>query len=87
MSELTLAQAKYKALVPDLTGVATNAVTDKSVGVAFSGLVTHSALNNAAKVIADRIEAELTGRTRAASRSSWSHRRPTCSPVICCRLR
>ena len=61
MSELTLTQARYKALVPDLTGVATNAVTDKSAGVAFSGLVTHSALNNAAKDIADRIAAKLTG--------------------------
>ncbi len=60
-SELTLTQARYKALVPDLTGVTTNAVTDKSAGVAFSGLVTHSALNNAAKVIADRIAAKLTG--------------------------
>ena len=64
MSELTLTQARYKALVPDLTGVATNAVTDKSAGVAFSGLVTHSALNNAAKVIADRIAAKLPARTR-----------------------
>ena len=60
-SELTLTQARYKALVPDLTGVATNAVTDKSAGVAFSGLVTHLALNHAAKVIADRIAAKLTG--------------------------
>jgi hypothetical protein len=62
MSELTLTQARYKALVPDLTGVATNAVTDKSVGVAFSGLVTHSALNHAAKVIAYRIVKALTDR-------------------------
>ena len=60
MSELTLTQARYKALVPDLTGVATNAVTDKSVGVAFSGLVTHSALNHAAKIIANRVAAGLT---------------------------
>jgi hypothetical protein len=29
-SELTLTQARYKALVPDLTGVVTNAVADKS---------------------------------------------------------
>jgi hypothetical protein len=60
MSELTLTQARYKALVPDLTGVATNAVTDKSVGVAFSGLVTHAALNHAAEVIANRIAKALT---------------------------
>ena len=60
-SALTLAQTRYKALVPDLTGVATNAVTDKSAGVAFSGLVTHSALNHAAEVIANRIAAVLTG--------------------------
>jgi hypothetical protein len=59
-SALTLAQTRYKALVPDLTGVATNAVTDKSAGVAFSGLVTHSALNHAAKVIANRIATVLT---------------------------
>ena len=59
MSELTLTQARYKALVPDLTGVATNAVTDKSAGVAFSGLVTHSALNHAAKVIANQIADKL----------------------------
>ena len=37
-SALSLAQTKYKSLVPDLTGVATNAVDDKSTGVAFSGL-------------------------------------------------
>ena len=61
MSELTLTQARYKALVPDLTGVATNVVTDKSVGVAFSGLVTHSALNHAAEDIANRIATVLTG--------------------------
>lgn len=63
-STLTLAQTRYKALVPDLTGVATNAVTDKSAGVAFSGLVTHSALNHAARVIANRIAAVLTGPDR-----------------------
>ena len=61
MSELTFTQARYKALVPDLTGVATNAVADKSAGVAFSGLVTHSALNHAAEVIANRIATVLTG--------------------------
>ena len=62
MSELTLTQARYKALIPDLTGVATNVVTDKSVGVAFSGLVTHSALNHAAEDIANRIADVLHGR-------------------------
>ena len=62
MSELTLSQARYKALVPDLTGVATNVVTDKSVGVAFSGLVTHLALNHAAEDIANRIADVLRGR-------------------------
>jgi hypothetical protein len=64
-SALTLAQTKYKSLVPDLTGVATNAVTDKSAGVAFSGLVTYSALNHAAEIVASRIAAVLTGRQPA----------------------
>ena len=54
-SALSLAQTKYKSLVPDLTGVATNAVDDKSTGVAFSGLVTYSALNHAAEIIANRV--------------------------------
>jgi hypothetical protein len=45
ISALQLAQAKYKPLVPDLIGVATNAIDDKSSDVAFSGLVTYSALN------------------------------------------
>ena len=35
MSELTLTQARYKALVPDLTGVATNVVTDKGIRPAW----------------------------------------------------
>lgn len=52
---LTLAQAKYKSLVPDFTGVAMNSVTDSSTGVAFSGLVTYSALNHAAQIVANRI--------------------------------
>src|ERR1700689_666856 len=51
--------AKYKSLVPDLTGVATNTVTDNSTSVAFSGLVTYSALHHAAEIIADRIEPVL----------------------------
>jgi hypothetical protein len=59
-SALTLAQTKYKSLVPDLTGVATNAVDDKSTGVAFSGLVTYSALNHAAEIIANRISNVLS---------------------------
>lgn len=54
-SALTLAQTRYKSLVPDLTGVATNAVDDKSTGVVFSGLVTYSALNHAAEIISSRI--------------------------------
>ena len=68
-SALTLAQTKYKSLVPDLTGVATNAVTDKSSGVAFSGLVTYSALNHAAEVVASRVSAALSepGRTGRAA--------------------
>jgi trimeric autotransporter adhesin len=68
-SALTLAQTKYKSLVPDLTGVATNAVTDKSSGVAFSGLVTYSALNHAAEIIASRVSAALSepGRTGRAA--------------------
>lgn len=58
-SALQLAQAKYKSLVPDLTGVATNVVTDKSADVAFSGLVTYSALIHAAEVVAYRISTAL----------------------------
>lgn len=54
-SALTLAQNKYKALVPDLTKAATSTVDDKSTGVAFSGLVTYSALYHAAEIIANRI--------------------------------
>ena len=53
-SALTLAQNRYKSLIPDLTGVSANAVDDKSTGVAFSGLVTYSALHHAAEIIADR---------------------------------
>jgi hypothetical protein len=64
-SALTLAQTKYKSLVPDLTGVATSTVTDKSSGVAFSGLVTYSALNHAAEVVAGRVSAALTEPGRA----------------------
>ena len=60
-SALTLAQTQYKSLVPDLTGVSANAVTDKSAGVAFSGLVTYSALNHAAEMIASRVSAVLGG--------------------------
>jgi hypothetical protein len=56
---LQFAQAKYKSLVPDLTGVALNAVNDKSAEVAFSGLVTYSALNHAAEVVAYRISTAL----------------------------
>lgn len=51
---------KYKSLVPDLSGTATNTVTDNSTGAAFSGLVTYSALNHAAELIADRIGDVLT---------------------------
>jgi len=58
-SALTLAQTKYKSLVPDLTSVATNTVDDKSAGVAFSGLVTYSALHHAAEIVASRISAVL----------------------------
>jgi hypothetical protein len=58
-SALTLAQTKYKSLVPDLTSVATDAVHDTSTGVAFSGLVTYSALNHAAEIVADRISDAL----------------------------
>jgi hypothetical protein len=58
-SALALSQAKYKLLVPDLTGVATDIVDDKSTDVAFSGLVTYSALNKAADDIADRIAVKL----------------------------
>jgi hypothetical protein len=59
-SALTLAQTKYKSLVPDLTGVATNAVDDKSTSVAYSGLVTYSALKHAAEIIASAISAALS---------------------------
>jgi hypothetical protein len=58
-SALTLAQTKYKALVPDFSTVATNVVDDKSTGVGFSGLVTYAALNHAAETVADRIVAAL----------------------------
>jgi hypothetical protein len=64
-SALTLAQTKYKSLVPDLTGVATNTVDDKSTGVAFSGLVTYSALNHATEIIASRISAVLGNTAQA----------------------
>jgi hypothetical protein len=47
-SALTLAQSKYKSLVPDLTGVSTNAIDDKSADVAFAGRVTYAALANVA---------------------------------------
>jgi hypothetical protein len=58
-SAVSLAQMKYKSLVPDLTGVATNAIDDKSTDVAFSGLVTYSALNHAAEIVACRISRVL----------------------------
>jgi hypothetical protein len=58
-SALSLAQAKGKSLVPDLTGVATNAVDDKSADVAFSGLVTYSALKHAAEIVAYQISNAL----------------------------
>jgi len=61
-SALTLAQTKYKSLVPDLTSTATNTVDDKSTGVAFSRLVTYSALNHAAEIIASRISKALDKR-------------------------
>ena len=64
-SALTLAQAKYKSLVPDLTGTSVNAVNDKSTGVAFSGLVTYSALNHAAEILACRISKALKGSAEA----------------------
>jgi hypothetical protein len=58
-SALTLAQNKYKSLVPDLTGVSASTVDDKSTGVAFSGLVTYSALHHAAEMIGLRIKPVL----------------------------
>ena len=58
-SALTLAQNRYKSLIPDLTSVSANAVDDKSTGVTFSGLVTYSALHHAAEIIADRISPAL----------------------------
>jgi len=58
-SALSLAQAKYKALVPDLTQVALSAVDDKSADVAFSGLVTYSALNHAAEIVAHQVSQAL----------------------------
>lgn len=51
----TAAASLYKALVPDLTGVAANTVTDSSNDIAFSGLVTYKALSEAAKGVANRI--------------------------------
>jgi hypothetical protein len=64
---LTLAQTKYKSLVPDLTGVAMNSVTDSSTGAAFSGLVTYSALNHAAQIVANRIVKVLSKSTELSS--------------------
>ena len=64
-SALTLAQTQYKSLVPNLTGVATNTVSDKSTGVAFSGLVTYSALNHAAEILANRISKTLNAAAEA----------------------
>lgn len=64
-SALTLAQTQYKSLVPNLTSVATNAVSDKSAGVAFSGLVTYSALNHAAEILAHRISKTLDSTAEA----------------------
>jgi hypothetical protein len=58
-SALAVAQSKYKSLVPDLTGLATNAVNDKSADVAFGGLVTYSALNHAAEIVVDTISRTL----------------------------
>lgn len=72
-SALTLAMAKYKSLVPDPTGVATNVVDDKSTGVAFSGLVTYSALNHAAEVIIARI-ANVIGNNAKNHERSGPHK-------------
>jgi hypothetical protein len=58
-SALSLAQAKYKSLVPDLTQVALSTVDDKSADVAFSGLVTYSALNHAAEIVAHQVSQAL----------------------------
>jgi hypothetical protein len=55
-------QDKYKSFVPDLTSVATNAVTDSSTGVAYSGLVTYSALGHAAEMIAEQVHRVLAER-------------------------
>lgn len=67
MSSLALAQTKYKSLVPDLTGVAMSTADDKSTGVAFSGLVTYSALNHAAEIVASQISAALSNPARQAT--------------------
>ena len=58
-SALTLAQSKYRSLVPDLTGVNTNAIVDKSADVAFAGKVTYAALGKAAAEVANRLSPAL----------------------------
>ncbi|HEX3750152.1 MAG TPA: hypothetical protein VHW06_06280 [Streptosporangiaceae bacterium] len=65
-SALTLAQTKYKSLVPDLTKAATSSVDDKSTGVAFSGLVTYSALNHAAEKVAAQVSEALSAHAASA---------------------
>jgi hypothetical protein len=55
MSALNLEQAKYKSLIPDLSKASSSSLSDQSAGVAYSGLVTYSALNHAAQMVADKI--------------------------------
>jgi hypothetical protein len=58
-SSFTLAQSQLKSLVPDLSGVNLNTVDDKTTDVAFSGVITYTAVANAAMVIAERIESVI----------------------------